>query len=54
MNILLITQLFPFNKEDKNTSSAIREFAEEWAKMGHKVKVIRPHFSYEKEPFPKY
>lgn len=52
MRILLITQLFPYNKEDKNTSVAIREFAEEWSNMGHKIKIIRPHFSYEKEPFP--
>lgn len=52
MKILIVTQLFPYNKEDKNTSGAIREFAEEWGKMGHNVKVLRPHFSYEKEPFP--
>lgn len=52
MKILLITQLFPFKKGIKETSGAIREFAEEWGKMGHLVKVLRPHFSYEKEPFP--
>ncbi|MGM0407608.1 MAG: glycosyltransferase family 4 protein [Bacteroidota bacterium] len=52
MKILLITQLFPYKKGGKETSGAIREFAEEWSKMGHKVKVIRPHFSYEREPFP--
>jgi L-malate glycosyltransferase len=52
MKILLITQLFPYKKGDKDTSGAIREFAEEWSKMGHEIKVIRPHFSYEREPYP--
>jgi glycosyltransferase involved in cell wall biosynthesis len=52
MNILLITQLFPADAEAKYTSGALREFAIEWARKGHQVKVIRPHFAYEKEPFP--
>ena len=52
MNILFITQLFPYYKNDKNTSGALREFIEEWGNMGHNIKVIRPHFSYEKEDFP--
>jgi glycosyltransferase involved in cell wall biosynthesis len=52
MNILLITQLFPADEDAKYTSGALREFALEWARNGHQVKVIRPYFSYEKEPFP--
>jgi glycosyltransferase involved in cell wall biosynthesis len=52
MNILLITQLFPYTAEVSYTSGALREFAEEWGNMGHFVKVLRPHYGYEKEAFP--
>ncbi len=52
MNILFITQLFPADKDINNTSEALREFVTEWAKKGHQIKVIRPYYSYEKEPFP--
>ncbi|MFC0876838.1 glycosyltransferase family 4 protein [Saccharicrinis sp. FJH2] len=52
MNILFITQLFPEKDEGCYTSGALREFIEEWGKTGHKIKVIRPHFNYEKDPFP--
>lgn len=52
MNILLITQLFPYDREARYTSGALREFAVAWGKAGHRVKVVRPHFSYEKEPVP--
>ena len=52
MQILFITQLFPYKKGNQNTSSALREFIEEWDQNGNTIKVIRPHFNYEKEPFP--
>jgi glycosyltransferase involved in cell wall biosynthesis len=52
MNILFITQLFPFKRGDQYTSGPLREFIEEWGGMGHRVKVIRPHYGYEKEAFP--
>ncbi len=52
MNILFITQLFPYDREARYTSGALREFIEAWSKAGHYVTVVRPHFSYEKEPFP--
>jgi glycosyltransferase involved in cell wall biosynthesis len=52
MKILFISQIFPAKKGIRNTSSALREFVEEWGKKGHQIKVIRPHFSYESEPFP--
>ena len=52
MNILFITQLFPEKKEGCYTSGALREFIEEWGKRGHLITVIRPHFSYEIDPFP--
>ena len=52
MNILFITQLFPYDREARYTSGALREFIEAWGEAGHHVTVIRPHFSYEKEPFP--
>ncbi|MGE4586728.1 MAG: glycosyltransferase [Mangrovibacterium sp.] len=52
MNILFITQLFPADREAKHTSEALREFIEEWGRSGHHVKVIRPYFRYETEPFP--
>ena len=53
MNILLVTQLWPADDSNKFTSGVLREFAVEWSKKGHQVKVVRPHFKYEKEPFPK-
>jgi len=52
MKILFISQIFPAKKGIRNTSSALREFVEEWGRKGHEIKVIRPHFSYEGEPFP--
>ena len=51
MNILLITQLFPADEAAEFTSGALRDFVLEWEKEGHKIQVIRPHFSYEKELF---
>ncbi|MEL7588809.1 MAG: glycosyltransferase [Prolixibacteraceae bacterium] len=52
MNILLITQLFPYDSEARYTSGALREFAVAWSNAGHRVKVVRPHYAYEREPFP--
>ncbi|MFB6343389.1 glycosyltransferase [Saccharicrinis sp. FJH62] len=52
MNILFITQLFPEKTEGCYTSNALREFVEEWGRIGHKVQVVRPHFKYEVDPFP--
>ena len=51
MNILLITQLFPADEAARYSSGALREFAVEWEKAGHRVQVFRPHFVYEQEPF---
>jgi glycosyltransferase involved in cell wall biosynthesis len=53
MNILFITQFFPFEKGSQYTTGALREFVEEWGKVDNRIKVIRPHFRHiEKEPFP--
>ena len=52
MKILFITQLFPYEFGNKYTSSALREFVDEWGRKGHQVKVIRPHYRYEREKFP--
>lgn len=52
MNILFITQLFPFSKGDKNTTGALREFVEHWGNNGNSIHVIRLHFKHEREPFP--
>ncbi len=52
MDILFITQLFPADDCTGYTSGALREFVEAWGRQGHQVHVIRPHFSYEDEPFP--
>jgi len=52
MNILFISQLFPAKGGAGYTSGALREFVEAWGRQGHQVQVIRPHFSYEDEPFP--
>ncbi|MBN2636384.1 MAG: glycosyltransferase family 4 protein [Prolixibacteraceae bacterium] len=52
MNILFISQLFPFKKGEINTTGALREFIEQWANSGNTIKVIRVHYSHEKEEFP--
>ncbi len=52
MKILLITQLFPAEDNNRHTSGVLREFAVEWSKKGHHVNVVRPYFAYEKELFP--
>ncbi|GET32583.1 hypothetical protein PbJCM13498_14460 [Prolixibacter bellariivorans] len=53
MNILFITQFFPYEKGNQYTTGALREFVEEWGKRDNQIKVIRPHFRHiEKEPFP--
>lgn len=52
MNILFITQLFPFSKGDKNTTGALREFVEHWGNNGNRIHVVRLHFKHEREPFP--
>lgn len=52
MKILFISQLFPADAAAVYTSGALREFVEAWGRQGHQVQVIRPHFSYEDEPFP--
>lgn len=48
MNILLISELYPIKPEIKNdkTPKVLHHFAKEWAKMGHKIFVIRPEFLF--------
>lgn len=43
MNILFLTDLYPLSKED-NTSSALKDFVENFRSLGHNVQVIRPNF----------
>ena len=43
MNILFLTDLYPLSKED-NTSSALKDFVENFRNLGHNVQVIRPNF----------
>jgi L-malate glycosyltransferase len=50
MNILFISQLYPFSEESK-VSFALHYFVKEWAK-DHHVQVIRPYLPMEKEDCP--
>ena len=44
MKILLITDLYPVKQEEKTTPRTLCDFVEEWIKMGHTVKIIKPNF----------
>ena len=44
MNILVITDLYPVRKNEKNTPKTIKNFVECWQKEGHEVQVIKPNF----------
>lgn len=44
MNILVITDLYPIQNDEKHTPKTIQAFVESWESLGHKVNVIRPNF----------
>ena len=44
MNILVITDLYPINENEKYTPKTIFNFVKEWEEQGHEVKVIKPNF----------
>ena len=44
MKILLITDLYPVKQEEKTTPRTLYDFVDEWIKMGHTVKIIKPNF----------
>ena len=44
MKILVITDLYPIAKNEKNTPKTIFNFVKYWKLMGHEVKVIKPNF----------
>jgi len=44
MKILLITDLYPVTKKEKTTPRTLYDFVDEWTKMGHTVKIIKPNF----------
>ena len=57
MKILVITDLYPVNEEEKFTPRTILNFVRGWEKLGHEVKVIKPNFIFNsfirKKPFYK-
>ena len=44
MKILLITDLYPVKNDEKNTPRTLLNFVNEWQKLGHQVKIIKPNF----------
>ena len=44
MNILVITDLYPINDDEKYTPKTIKKFVEGWEVLGHNVSVIKPNF----------
>ena len=44
MNILFLTDLYPIDENDFQTSSALKDFVEKFREFGHNVQVIRPNF----------
>lgn len=57
MKILVITDLYPINQNEKYTPKTIFDFVKGWEKLGHKVDVIKPNFLFNsflrKKPFYK-
>ena len=57
MKILVITDLYPINENEKYTPRTIKAFVENWKKSGHEVRVIKPNFIFNsflrKKPFYK-
>lgn len=44
MKILIITDLYPIKDDENYTPRTIYDFAQEWKKSGHEVKIIKPNF----------
>ena len=57
MKILVITDLYPVDEDEKFTPRTILNFVRGWEKLGHEVKVIKPNFIFNsfirKKPFYK-
>ena len=44
MNILFLTDLYPIDESDIQTSFALKDFTDNFKKLGHNVQIIRPNF----------
>lgn len=44
MRILVITDLYPINENEKYTPRTIQKFVESWESLGHEVRIIKPNF----------
>ncbi len=44
MNILFLTDLYPIDESDIQTSTALKDFTDNFRNLGHNVQVIRPNF----------
>lgn len=44
MNILFLTDLYPIDESDIQTSFALKDFTDKFKNLGHNVQVIRPNF----------
>ncbi len=44
MRILVITDLYPIDENEKYTPRTIQAFVKSWEKLGHEVRIIKPNF----------
>lgn len=44
MNILFLTDLYPIDESDIQTSFVLKDFTDNFKKLGHNVQIIRPNF----------
>ena len=44
MRILVITDLYPIEEDEKYTPRTIQAFVKSWEDLGHEVRVIKPNF----------
>lgn len=46
MRILVITDLYPIDEEEKYTPRTIQAFVKSWEDLGHEVRIIKPNFLF--------
>lgn len=46
MRILVITDLYPIEEDEKYTPRTIQAFVKSWEELGHEVRVIKPNFLF--------
>jgi len=46
MNILFLTDLYPIDENDIQTSRALKDFTDKFKDLGHNIQIVRPNFLF--------